>query len=518
MNESPGADLRSTSDVARRRTEERLALAFASARLGAWEYEIATRSLTASVQCKANHGLGPDDDLQLDTVILPSIAVEYRQRFSDTVDRAIASNGAFEIEVPIIWPDGTDHWLFVAGKMADETCMVGVTRDVTERHQVEQALRQSERRYRDIVEAANEGIWQLDDQARITFVNEQMADLIGSSPAAMLGRRKWDFVFPEDVAAMQALFERRRRGIEEEVVDIRFRHADGHEVWTLMAARPRFDDAGRFSGALDLFTDITERRRAEQALRDSEEQLRAADRLKDEFLAVVAHELKGPLAPIMMAVRLLQLKGPDVPELRKLRETIYRQTVQLSKLVNDLLDIGRIIAGKLHVDATRVELGSVVQQAVEISAPLIEKRRHALGLHLPAAPIYLQADETRLVQVVSNLLSNAAKYMQDGGRIDLAVLEEEGSAVIRVRDEGVGIAPEMLDRIFQRFVQVGASRRLAEGGLGIGLSLVKAVVEAHGGSVEAHSEGVGRGSVFTVRVPMSTPAPVAGPPAEFVSS
>ena len=392
MDESRGADLRSTTDVARRRSEQRLALAFASARLGAWEYELATRRLTASPQCKANHGLGPDDDLQLDTDILPSIDAGHRRRFLDALDRAIATGGSFEIEVPIRWPDGTDHWLFVAGKVADETCMVGVTRDVTER------------------------------------------------------------------------------------------------------------------------------RRAEQALRESEESLRQADRLKDEFLAVVAHELKGPLAPILMAVRLLQMKGPDVPELRRLRETIYRQTIQLSKVVNDLLDIGRITAGKLHVDAARVELGAVVRQAVEMSAPLVEKRRHTLSVHMPEAPIYLQADGARLVQVVSNLLNNAAKYMQDRGRIELAVLEEDGSAVIRVRDEGVGIAPEMLDRIFHRFVQVGASRRLAEGGLGIGLSLVKAVVEAHGGTVDAHSEGVGRGSVFTVRVPLLIAPPVPGAPPEFARS
>jgi two-component system CheB/CheR fusion protein len=485
--------------------EQRVALAFSAAHLGVWEYDLTTRRLSASAQCKANHGLGPGDDLQLDAHIIPAVDAEHRQRFREAIDQAIANRGSFEIEVPHQWPDGTRHWLFLAGKVVDHR-MVGVSRDVSERREVEQVLRQSERRYREIVDTANEGIWQLDDQARITFVNQRMADLLGVARDSMPGRRKWDYVFPEDIGAMQALFERRRRGIGEDVVDIRFRRADGREVWTLMAARPRYDEDGRFCGALDLFTDITERRRAEQALRRSEEELRAADRRKDEFLAVVAHELKGPLAPILLAVRLLQLKGPAQPELQKLRDTIYRQTMQLSKVVNDLLDVGRITAGKLQVDRSRVDLGAVVRQAVEMSSPLVEKRRHTLELHVPATPIDVDADGARLVQVVSNLLNNAAKYMQEGGRIELSVAEEAGAAVIRVRDEGVGIPPEMLDRIFQRFVQLGESRRLAEGGLGIGLSLVKAVVEAHGGRVDAHSEGIGRGSVFTVRLPMRVPA------------
>jgi signal transduction histidine kinase len=278
-------------------------------------------------------------------------------------------------------------------------------------------------------------------------------------------------------------------------MDIRFRHRNGHEVWTLLSARPTYDNAGHFVGAIDLFTDITERRRAEQAAI-------AADRTKDEFLAVLSHELRNPIAPILTAVRLLQLKGPQDPALQKLRATIERQTEHLSRLIGDLMDVGAIMSGKLHLDRHPADLNAILKQAVETTIPLIERRKHALRVIASESPIYVDVDAARIVQVVANILNNAAKYMQEGGVIEVLATFREGSGVVRIRDQGVGIAPEMLDRIFQKYVQVDSSRHRAQGGLGIGLALVKAIVELHGGSVEAHSEGIGRGSEFVVRLPV----------------
>jgi signal transduction histidine kinase len=228
--------------------------------------------------------------------------------------------------------------------------------------------------------------------------------------------------------------------------------------------------------------------------------------LKDEFLAVVAHELRGPLAPILAAVKLLEVKGPSDPPLQKLRATIERQALQLSKLVDDLLEVGRLTAGKLRLSPASVELTEIVTQAVEGCMPTIERRGHQLQVHLPKRPVRLQADPARLIQVVSNLLANAAKYQQDGGRIELTVSASATTASIAVRDYGVGLAPEMLGRIFQRFVQVSSSHHRDEGGLGIGLSVVKAVVELHGGTVHVHSDGIGHGSEFVVRLPLSQEA------------
>ena len=484
-----------------RHNEDRLAIALAAARLGSWEYDLATRVLTATAQCKANHGFGPGDEMQLQPHVVAAIHPDHRDRFVQTIERAIEAREPFEIEVPNTWPDGTDHWLLVAGRVVDGNCIVGVSQDISDRRRVEQALRDSEQQYRAIVDAANEGIWRLDQDARINFVNDRMAEMLAITPAEMLGRHKWDFVFDEDVAAMQGLFERRKQGVSEEVADIRFRRGDGGEIWTLMAARPLYDVGGRFMGAVDLFTDITERRRVEEELRDS-------DRRKDEFLAVLAHELRGPLAPILTAVKLLQAKGPNEPGLQRLREIIQRQATQLSTLVEDLLDVGRITAGKLHLQKSHVDLRDIAKQAVEVSSALIERRGHTLRLRLPDAPVYLDADGARLAQVAGNLLSNAAKYTGDGGQIELEVFEEAGMGALRVRDQGVGIPPEMLDRIFDRFVQVGTMRHGTEGGLGIGLSVVKALVDLHGGTIEARSGGIGKGSEFTFRVPLA-PATVS---------
>jgi PAS domain S-box-containing protein len=477
------------------RNEERLAIALSAGRLGSWEFDLETQVLTSTAQCKANHGFAPDETMQLAHVV-DAIHPEYRDRFRQAVQRAIETQDGFEIEVPNQWPDGSEHWLFVAGRTADPTCIVGVSQDVTDRRRIEAALRESEQQYRAIVDAANEGIWRLDQDARITFVNDRMAEMLAVAPGDMIGRHKWDFVFEEDIPAMRGLFERRKHGVSEEVADIRFRRGDGGEMWTLMAARPLYDVHGRFTGAVDLFTDITDRRRAEQELRDS-------DRRKDEFLAVVAHELRGPLAPILTAVKLLQAKGPGDPFLQRLRDTIFRQTMQLTTLVDDLLDVGRITAGKLRLDMQRVDLRDVARQAAEVSATLIERRKHTLHWHVPDAPVEVDGDRSRLVQIAGNLLSNAAKYTPDGGHIELVVFEDAGVGGIRILDHGVGIPPEMLGRIFDRFVQIGTGSPRTEGGLGIGLSVVKALVDLHGGSVEARSAGIGKGSEFTVRVPLA---------------
>jgi signal transduction histidine kinase len=197
------------------------------------------------------------------------------------------------------------------------------------------------------------------------------------------------------------------------------------------------------------------------------------------------------------------MKGPKDPGLERLRDTVLRQTLQLSTLVEDLLDVGRITAGKLRLEKQRVDLRDIVQQAVEVARPLIDRHRHTLHVQLSEGPVYVDADKARLVQVAGNLLSNAAKYTPEGGAIDISLRIEPGSGVVSVRDNGVGIPADMLRRVFDRFVQLGTSGHRANGGLGIGLSVVKALVGLHGGTVDAMSEGVGKGSTFTFRVPVA---------------
>ena len=245
-----------------------------------------------------------------------------------------------------------------------------------------------------------------------------------------------------------------------------------------------------------------ERKRLEQELRERVVQLADADRRKDEFLAMLAHELRNPLAPIRHAVEILQLKASLDADLQYVREVIGRQLLQMTRLVDDLLDVSRITRGKVDLHRAPLELATVVSRAVEISRPLIDSRKHQLTITVPSAGVGVEGDLARLSQVVANLLNNAAKYTEEGGRISLSVVQSGEEAVLRVQDTGVGIAPAMLSSIFDLFTQAQGSLSRSEGGLGIGLSLVRSLVEMHGGKVTARSEGLGRGSEFIVRLPL----------------
>jgi PAS domain S-box-containing protein len=245
-------------------------------------------------------------------------------------------------------------------------------------------------------------------------------------------------------------------------------------------------------------------------------ELKEADRRKDEFLATLAHELRNPLAPMRNAVQVLRLKGPDKPELRWGRDVIDRQIEHLSRLLDDLLDISRITRNKLELRKQRIELAEVVNGAVETSRPLIEQCGHELTVTLPPQPIYLSGDLVRLSQVFLNLLNNAAKYTERGGRIWLSAEQQGSEVVVRVEDTGVGIPPEKLPRLFDIFFQVDRTLERAQGGLGIGLSLVRRLVELHGGAVEARSEGVGKGSEFSVRLPVLVERPKPSPAQESI--
>jgi PAS domain S-box-containing protein len=257
-----------------------------------------------------------------------------------------------------------------------------------------------------------------------------------------------------------------------------------------------------------------ERKRLEQELQVRVGQLADRDKRKDEFLAMLAHELRNPLAPIQNALRYLQLQSLPDSQLRHAQDVIERQVRQMTRLVDDLLDVSRITGGKVILRKEPLDLSSVIMRAVEISRPLIDSRNHNLRITLPPDPVFLEADPTRLAQVVANLLNNAAKFTPMGGQIDLTVEHTQDAALVRVRDTGVGLAPDMLSSIFDLFTQVQGSLSRSEGGLGIGLSLVRGLVEMHGGSVSAQSNGLGRGSEFVIRLPILKEATAWVSPAE----
>jgi signal transduction histidine kinase/ActR/RegA family two-component response regulator len=251
--------------------------------------------------------------------------------------------------------------------------------------------------------------------------------------------------------------------------------------------------------------EIAERLRTEEALRTSEAEARKwaeADARKNEFLAMLGHELRNPLAPIRNAVKIMRQTGSDDPDLCWARDVVDHQVRQLAQLVDDLLEISRVTSGKVRLQKEPVDVATIVAFAVETSRPTIEAHNHRLSIALPAEPIFVEADSLRMAQVLSNLLNNAAKYTKPGGQVRLAATAEGSEVVFRVRDSGIGIPPEMLSNIFDLFAQVDHSLDHSQGGLGLGLTLVKSLVEMHGGSVQAHSEGLSRGSEFMVRLPI----------------
>lgn len=252
------------------------------------------------------------------------------------------------------------------------------------------------------------------------------------------------------------------------------------------------------------------RKQLEDSLRQRAHELLEADRRKDEFLAMLAHELRNPLAPIRNAAQILRLKTSGASDLQKYIEMIDRQSRHLTQLVDDLLDVSRIARGKVELQIQEIELTAVVAHAVEALSPLIKARQHQLIVIFPPKPVFLMADAVRLAQVVENLLNNAAKYTPDGGEIKLVVQREDSAAILRVSDNGIGIAPEMVPQIFDFFVQADQGLSRSQGGLGIGLALVRRFVEMHGGSVEAFSLGPNQGSEFIVRLPTLGPDALPG--------
>ena len=372
-------------------------------------------------------------------------------------------------------------------------------RDVSALEHASAALRHSEDRFRAAMQAIGV-LWTNDAEGRMAGPQPGWAGLTGQTEAEYQGFGWAAAVHPDDAQPtidswLQAVAERRTFVFEHRV-----RRCDGE--WRRFAVRavPVFETGGALREWVGVHIDITDAAQAAQALR-------RADRRKDEFLATLAHELRNPLAPIRTAAHLLA--QPDLPpeKLAWISGVVGRQTRTLSRLLDDLLDTSRISSGRLQLRPERVTLDSVVHVAVETVRERIDARRHTLELVLPATPLMLQADPMRVVQVLGNLLANAAKYTDDGGTIRLEASQAGDAIHIAVVDNGVGIAPESLPGVFEMFGQVAGTLDRSEGGLGIGLALTKSLVEMHGGSIRASSAGLGHGSRFDVSLPAAVNTP-----------
>jgi two-component system CheB/CheR fusion protein len=382
-----------------------------------------------------------------------------------------------------------------------------------ERLRAEEELRQAEERMRSVVDHVIDGIITIDDRGRVDSFNPAAEKLFGYSREEVLGRNV-NMLMPEPyhhehdayLANYMRTGQARIIGIGREVVG---RRKDG-STFPMELAVSEFHIGARryFTG---IVRDITERKELERQLRQRLDELAQADRQKNEFLAMLAHELRNPLAPMRNALHLLNSPKADEPVRERARQIMDRQMHHLVRLVDDLLDVSRIVRGMVELRRSVIDLSDAVLRAAETAQPVIDGQGHELVVSLPDEPLWVDGDIVRLGQVIANLLTNAAKYTDQAGLIHLSALREDGDAVVRVRDPGIGIPPEALPHVFELFVQGDRSLARSQGGLGIGLTLVQRLVELHGGRVEAHSEGRGQGSEFVVRLP-SVRAPHAAAP------
>jgi PAS domain S-box-containing protein len=368
----------------------------------------------------------------------------------------------------------------------------------------QQALRASEERFRLLVEGVRDyAILMLDPDGRVISWNAGAQLIKGYTADEIIGQH-FSVFYPEEAIA--------RKWYEEELELARIYGRFEDEGWRLRKGGERFwanviitamrDETGVLQGYSKVTRDLTVRKRVEA--------LEAARERINQFLAMLAHELRNPLAPIRNAVSVMRLQPAANPQLSWCRDVIDRQVTHLSRLVDDLLDVSRITSGKITLDREPLQIALLLSRALEGSSPLIEARSQTINLRMHEPALWVNGDMTRLSQVLLNLLNNAAKYTQEGGHIVVTVSREDECAVVRVSDNGVGMAAELVPRVFDLFMQGDATLDRADGGLGIGLTLVREIVAMHGGSVEAASPGLNQGSEFTVRLPVYEPQPHAG--------
>jgi PAS domain S-box-containing protein len=444
------------------------------------------------------------------SIFYPADALE--RRWPERELQAAAEIGRFEDEGWRLRKDGSRFWAdVIISVVRDESGTLRgfskITRDLTQRRAQEETLRQSEERFRLLVEGVKDyAIFMLDPEGRITSWNSGAERIKGYKAQEIIGRHFSTFYtqdaldkrWPEQELAMA----REHGRFEDEGIRKR---KDGTTFWANVVVTPLYDRNNALVGYAKVTRDLTDRKRVEA--------LEKAERQTNELLAMLAHELRNPLAPISNALQLLTRNPAADPTEEWVREVLQRQTGQMTRLVDDLLDVSRITRSAISLKKQAVDMRGVVRAAVDASTQWMQARRHALAVNLPEDPLVVSGDEARLTQVMQNLLHNSAKYTPDGGRVSISARREGAEVVVVVKDSGIGMDPELLQSAFELFKQGQQALNRPEGGLGVGLTLVQRLVRLHSGSVAARSGGTDQGSEFIVRLPAADAA-AQTPPAK----
>jgi len=502
--------------TASKQNEETLRLTLEAGEVATWNWDIVADRVTADSNMARLFPVNAEAATAAPlTRYLDIIHPDEREQVSAQISQAVHAHTPFEASYRVAAGDGQYRSVIARGRAEyapDGTPLQfpGVLLDITRQKQVEDALRRSEERYRTLIELMDQGFCVIemlyDEQGRpadFRYLEGNAAFVKQSGLDNAIGKTIRSFV-PEHDQHWFDLYDQ----VVKTGEPVRYENeAVAMERWfEVFAARL----GGPGSRLLTiLFSDISERKRSEQQLRQLADNLSEMDRRKTEFLATLAHELRNPLAPIRNGLQIMRLAADKPATVSRVRDVMERQVNQMVHLVNDLLDVARITRGQIELKLERADLKTIIASAVETSMPLIEAGRHQFQMQLAEDPLPLEADPTRLAQVLGNLLNNAAKYTPAGGHISLRALRDGNEALIEVRDSGVGIPAESIATVFDMFTQVGQNMGRAQGGLGIGLSLVRRLAELHGGSATAASPGAGLGSTFSVRLPLLAAEPAA---------
>ncbi|MGB8419767.1 PAS domain S-box protein [Paraburkholderia sp.] len=494
-----------------------LSLAMRGARMGAWSHEPNSDKFWWSRELEALAGYAEGRFAKMPGGFFELIHPGDLIALNEAVDHAVASGDDYVAEFRFLHASGDWCWMEGRGRATYDRrgaplTIYGLGIDITERKDAQTVLL----RQAAIFEHLSDAIVITDLRGNITDFNAGGERMLGYRRREILGKPIAMFHPPEDALRIrrEALAALAHAGTWRS--ELTFVRRDGTRGVCETVVKPLANARGDIYGAVSVSRDITGRRRAEQQLQRLNLELSKADRRKDEFLATLAHELRNPLAPMRNVLEILRLKDFADPQLSWSRDVFDRQLQHMTHLVDDLLEVSRITQGKLELRKQRLELAQAMQAAMEAARPTVQASAHHLSVTLPREPLYLDADPTRLSQMILNLLNNAAKYTPLGGSISLAAQREGDEAVIVVRDSGIGIPSEHLNSVFEMFSQLAPALERSQGGLGIGLALVRGLAELHGGTVAAFSRGAGSGSEFVIRLPLSkaTPEPSHSAPSE----
>jgi len=492
---------------------DRAVLAERAGKIGIWDWDLRTNKVIWSEQMESIMGMAPGSFKGAYTEWSSHLPPEDLTRIESKIKELFKGKvqdyyGTYRVKMP----DGTVRWQESFGSISYDASgnpirFVGTSSDITERREAQTRLEEERRRLELVLEAGELGFWDWHIPSGAVQFGGRWCSMLGySSEEIAPCVASWEsLVHPDDMPAVQVRLSAHLSGKSSFYeAEHRLKRKDGSWAWVLDRGRVvERDERGNPIRALGIHADVSEQHASREALKE-------ANKRKDEFLATLAHELRNPLAPLRTGLTILK-RNPSGPEAQRSRDMMERQLYHMVRLIDDLLDVARIRQGRLELKKSTVDLREVIESALESSKPLIESARHELSVTLPSKPVQLNGDSVRLTQVLTNLLSNAAKYTPDGGKISLTASRTNGTAEIVISDNGLGLPRHMLDAIFDMFGQVNRTLDRSQGGLGIGLAIVKKIVELHGGDIRASSPGEGLGSTFTIHLPALPSQPKLSP-------